>query len=200
MNKVLYIILISLFSLTVFSCSEKEESSTTPPTTSSPLFVSVGNSGTILTSSDGTTWTSKTSGTNEHLYGVTYANSTFVVVGDNDTGTGTGTILTSPDGTTWTSRTSGTSNELYKVIYGNSTFVIVGGSGTILTSSDGITWTSRTSGTTEHLFNVTYGNSTFVADGVMEPSSPLLMEPLGITGLLEQQSISLESSTETVHS
>jgi hypothetical protein len=28
----------------------------------------VGNSGTILTSTDGTTWTSRTSGTNKHLY------------------------------------------------------------------------------------------------------------------------------------
>ena len=122
MNKILHIFLISLFSLTVISCAEKEESTdstatTTTTTTSNPLFVSVGNSGTILTSKDGTTWTSKTSGTDEHLYGVTYANSTFVVVGDNDTGTGTGTILTSPDGTTWTSRTSGTSKVLRGVTY-----------------------------------------------------------------------------------
>ena len=36
------------------------------------LFVSVGDSGTILTSSDGTTWTKRTSGTSEYLYGVTY--------------------------------------------------------------------------------------------------------------------------------
>ena len=58
MNKVLYIILISLFSLTIISCGEKEESTTdttTTTTTSSPLFVAVGDNGTILTSSDGTT-------------------------------------------------------------------------------------------------------------------------------------------------
>jgi fibronectin type 3 domain-containing protein len=71
--------------------------------------VTVGNSGTILTSSDGTTWTSRTSGTTNNLYGVTYGNSTFVTVGDS------GTILTSSDGTTWTSRTSGTTNNLYGV-------------------------------------------------------------------------------------
>ena len=35
-------------------------------------FVSVGSSGTILTSSDGTSWTSRTSGTSNLLYGVTY--------------------------------------------------------------------------------------------------------------------------------
>ena len=124
-------------------------------------FVTVGISGTILTSpDDGTTWTSKTSGTTNELWGVTYANNTFVTVGYG------GTILTSSDnGTTWTSRTSGTTNLLWGVNYGNSTFVTVGNSGTILTSSDGTTWTSRTSGTTNNLYGVTYGNSTFVTVG-----------------------------------
>ena len=113
MNKVLYIILISLFSLTIISCGEKEESTTdtTTTTTSSPLFVAVGDNGTILTSSDGTTWTSRTSGTTEYLRGGAYGNSTLVVVGAS------GTILTSSDGTTWTSRTSGTSNLLGNVTY-----------------------------------------------------------------------------------
>ena len=45
------------------------------------MFVTVGNSGTILTSSDGTTWTSRTSGTTNALYDVTYENGTFVAVG-----------------------------------------------------------------------------------------------------------------------
>jgi len=34
-------------------------------------FVTIGDSGTILTSSDGITWTSRTSGTTERLFGVT---------------------------------------------------------------------------------------------------------------------------------
>ena len=71
MNKILYIILISLFSLTIISCNDdKEESSST--TTISGLYVAVGSGGTILTSSDGTTWTSRTSGTSNTLNGVTY--------------------------------------------------------------------------------------------------------------------------------
>ena len=134
MKKSLYILLISCFSLTIISCGEKEESSTN--TTSSPLFVAVGDNGTIFTLSDGSTWTSRTSGTTENLYGVTYANSTFVVM---DT---SGTILTSSDhGTTWTVRTSGTTNLLHRGTYGNSMCVVVGdnatGAGTILTSPDG---------------------------------------------------------------
>ena len=35
-------------------------------------FVAVGDSGTILTSSDGTSWTSRTSGTSNHISGVNY--------------------------------------------------------------------------------------------------------------------------------
>ena len=59
-------------------------------------YVAVGGSGTILTSSDGISWTSRTSGISNSFYGVTYANSTFVAVGDS------GTIITSSDGTSWT--------------------------------------------------------------------------------------------------
>jgi len=80
--------------------------------------VAVGQSGTILTSSDGTSWTSRTSGTSIKLMEITFGNSTFVAVGQE------GTILTSSDGTSWTSRTSGTSKGLLAVtsseIQGNS--------------------------------------------------------------------------------
>ena len=147
LKKILYIILISCFSITIFSCAKKDSTSST---TSSPLYVAVGHNGTILTSSDGTTWTSRTSGVTENLYGVTYANSTFVIMGTS------GTILTSSDGTTWTSRTSGTTIRLHRVTYGNGTFVTVGLTGTILTSSDGTTWTLRTSGTSEDFNGVIY--------------------------------------------
>ena len=120
MKKVLNIVLLSIFSLTVISCGEKEESTdSTATTTSNPLFVAVGDNGTIITSSDGTTWTSRTSGTTEKLRGGAYGKSTLVVVGRS------GTILTSSDGSTWTSRTSGTSNKLKGITYGNSTFVAV---------------------------------------------------------------------------
>ena len=68
------------------------------------MFVAVGTHDTeskrvIITSSDGITWTSRTSGTPYELRGVTYANNTFVTVGSE------GTILTSGDGTTWIQRT-----------------------------------------------------------------------------------------------
>ena len=91
-------------------------------------FVAVGESGTILTFSDGVGWTPRTSGTTKDLTGVTYGNSTFVAVGYS------GTIATSSDGVKWKPRTSGTTKNLAAVTYGNSTFVAVGETGTILRS------------------------------------------------------------------
>ena len=49
------------------------------------LFVSVGSSGTILTSSDGNSWTERTSGTSMYLEDITYGNGTFVTVGSSRT-------------------------------------------------------------------------------------------------------------------
>ena len=75
------------------------------------FFLSVGNTGTLLKSSDGTTWISKFSGESSvGLNGVCYGNIIFVIVGDG------GAIRTSSDGNTWTQRTSGTSNNLKGVI------------------------------------------------------------------------------------
>ena len=108
MKNILHVIIISLFSLTVISCSSSTDNTST---TSSPLYISVGDNGTILTSSDGSTWTSRTSGITNRNWGVTYGNSTFVAVGVS------GTILTSSDATTWTSRTSGTSLKFRRVFY-----------------------------------------------------------------------------------
>jgi photosystem II stability/assembly factor-like uncharacterized protein len=83
-------------------------------------YVSVGDNGTILTSSDGTTWTKVTAtytsdnGSTEtpSFNDVTYGNGTFVAVNPN------GIILTSTDVTSsWHPRTSGTTNDLNGVTY-----------------------------------------------------------------------------------
>lgn len=61
------------------------------------LFVAVGGAGTIITSPDGSTWTSQTSGTAENLNAVFYEENSGVIlaVGVN------GTALYSINGTTW---------------------------------------------------------------------------------------------------
>jgi len=120
------------------------------------LFVTVGDSGTILTSSDGITWITRRSERSEYLFGVTYGDRLFVTVGSS------GTILTSSDGKYWTLRNSGTSNELNGITYGNGMFITVGDESTIFTSLDGNSWSEKNSGKTEGLTGVTYGNGLFV--------------------------------------
>ncbi|MBX3737116.1 MAG: immunoglobulin domain-containing protein [Candidatus Didemnitutus sp.] len=130
-------------------------------------FMAVGNSGSIMTSTDeGATWTwhslSAVLGTTG-LNGVRYSPlvSRWIVAG------GGGGIFTAADGATftWTRQTTGTSQNLRKVAVSGSLHVVVGSGGTILSSADATTWTLRTSGTTSQLNDVAFGNGTWVAVG-----------------------------------
>jgi hypothetical protein len=121
--------------------------------------VAAGEPGTLYTSSDGETWTWRSSGTSQSLKDVSYGGGIFLAVGEG------GTILSSPDGVVWTPRNSGTGYDLNGVGYGQGTFVAVGDQGTILTSPDGSTWAAGDSGTHQGLKKVAYGSRTFVAVG-----------------------------------
>ncbi len=104
------------------------------------LLVTVGDNGTILTSTDGRTWTRRTSGTSDWLVGVTFGAGKFIAVGDR------GRILLSSDGVTWADATAtATTQRLNNVIYAAGLFVAVGEGGAIVTSPDGQTWTPRES-------------------------------------------------------
>jgi hypothetical protein len=132
-------------------------------------FFAVGDAptngtGTILSSTDGITWTSHASGTPNSLNGVTHGN-IYVAVGNG------GTILTSGDGNTWTAQTSVTSltsSNLRQVTSFGSIIVAVGNAGTIVTSKDsGATWAVQTLGAT-NLVGVA-AESQFVANAVIDP-------------------------------
>ena len=109
------------------------------------LFIAVGASGFIATSPtgaiNGTSWTSRTSGTTQELRAITFNPITglIVVVGAG------GIIRTSTDGVTWTSRTnpSGAPTTYNTVICdGKGMFLAAGSVGTnVIISEDGITWT-----------------------------------------------------------
>jgi hypothetical protein len=122
-------------------------------------FVYAGDGGVLATSPDGTTWTTRTSGTANNINALTYGDETFVYAGDG------GVLATSPDGSTWTTRTSGTANNINALTYANNIFVYAGDGGVLATSPDGASWTQRTSGTVNNINALTYGNNTFVYAG-----------------------------------
>jgi len=128
-----------------------------------PYFVAVGTRGAVAYSSDGSTWTTNSSGTNGTLAAVTFGAASggpqFVAVGSF------GATATSTDAIHWTANSDGDTNQenLNGVACGNGMFVAVGSAGVIFTSTDGAAWTSQTSGTTTDFSGVTFANGVFVA-------------------------------------
>ncbi|MEI7670596.1 MAG: hypothetical protein WCK00_00640, partial [Deltaproteobacteria bacterium] len=123
----------------------------------------------ILTSTDGSTWTTANVTAKVGLRGVTWGGQ-FVAVGNF------GAILTSPDGSNWAAQNSGiTDKNLNHVGYGNGFYVIAGQTGTILTSTDGSAWSVRSSGTTKNLEGVAFGRNTFLVVGG-DDISPLILQ------------------------
>lgn len=123
-------------------------------------YVLVGESGSIMTSTDAITWTKQTSPTTATLNDITYTGSKFIAIGSG------GTIITSVDAVTWTSQTAVTTESLKSIciVYG-STYVVVGTNGCIMTSTNAINWTIQTSNTTNELNSVCFAYNKLVATG-----------------------------------
>ena len=104
-------------------------------------FVAVASSGSgnrVMTSTNGTYWTSQTSASDSNWQGITYAGNQFVAVGSN-------AVMTSPDGITWTSRTAPT-GEWQAITNCGGLYVATAtwGSNYVMTSTNGSDWTVRT--------------------------------------------------------
>jgi photosystem II stability/assembly factor-like uncharacterized protein len=122
--------------------------------------VAVGTAGTIITSADGgSTWTSISPVTNNHLNDITWDGNQFGVVGANDT------ILSSPDGETWTSHIPGTPNITFVAASqwdssfpspSNPVLGAVGSAGTFVVSPDSVTGFSVPTGTDQQLSGMTW--------------------------------------------
>jgi hypothetical protein len=130
-------------------------------------YVAVGESGTILTSTNASTWTVATyAGTPNQLYAVAYGNGTFVAVGQG------GWTVTSLDGVKWTSAGSGaTVEDLNAIILAAGEFVAAGKNGAIITSATGTSWTlasyaTGTSDTNDNLTAIAYANGRFLVVGI----------------------------------
>jgi hypothetical protein len=140
------------------------------------LFCAVGDAnsttsqeGSMMTSSDGTTWTNRNNSTTDcDLRGIaSNGNGLFVAVG----GSSTGRIFTSPDGINWTERLdTGVANLFHCVAYSKGVFVALNQGVSpnfykgVYTSPDGVTWTERSDiEVSSGSFAVAASRGTFVA-------------------------------------
>ena len=101
--------------------------STTGVLTATSQFVVVGAAGSVLSSTDGATWSTQTLAGAGNLNAVTYG-AQYVAVGAG------GKIFISADGASWTATTPVTSQNLYAVARGALTYSAVGATGTNLLS------------------------------------------------------------------
>lgn len=146
------------------------------------------DTGTILSSDDGLSWTPRlfttTNSFTAQVYSVAYGAGTYVGVGYS------GSIYASTNGINWVSTYAPVPIwNLFGVTFGNGTFVAVGGTQTfsggtsfsnIITSVDGINWTARKAAPSAqfatNLSAVAYGGGRFVAVG---DGGTLLTSPNG---------------------
>ena len=109
------------------------------------IFVAVGASS-VMTSSDGITWTDRVAAKNNNYKGVAWSPELgiFCAVAFN----GTDQVMTSPDGVTWTARVEAENNPWRAISWSPKLglFCAISNNGIsrVMTSPDGIAWTSRT--------------------------------------------------------
>jgi Pectate lyase superfamily protein len=123
------------------------------------LYVAVGSSGTILTSSDGIVWSSTISGTSQNLLSVIYGGGLFVATGTN------GTVIYSTNGTVWQASGAVSYTNINSVIYAGGQYVLVTSLGEVYTSNNAIAWTKQASTISVSLNAIAYGSSKYVAGG-----------------------------------
>ncbi|MBD8050824.1 fibronectin type III domain-containing protein [Limnohabitans radicicola] len=133
-----------------------------PTTTTSFVFVAVGDDGAIYSSADNQkTWTARslpTAAAGRRFNDVTYLFGRFIAIGES------GTIVYSPDGVTWTASTINSTSSLSGVnlsamAASGSTLMAVGQGGTVLTTGDGVTWTAQATNITQNLNAVAISNA-----------------------------------------
>lgn len=134
-------------------------------------FAAGGNGG-LFSSTDGATWTKRTSampparlaspnslGT-ENISGVASANNLLFTFGIY------GSITTSSDGIAWARRSTGTSHDINGLVHDGTRFVGVGTGGTVVTSPDGVAWTAQATNQTGWFGKLAYANGRYAAAGL----------------------------------
>lgn len=128
------------------------------------LFVAVGNntSSAIATSTDGVSWTLRSTGA-ANLRGVTHGGGIFVAVGEQFA------RIYSVNGVDWLRApgfTTGT-NALRGVAYGKGVFCAVSSTGGIYTSADGELWSAQVSPSIFAAYAITFTGEVFLAVGLL---------------------------------
>ena len=131
-------------------------------------FVATGSLGALVSSNDGTTWRSHSSGLIADFNRVRWMGSEYLVVGRDETGKNV--VATSSDGRVWSASYPPAGvppAEMLDVARGAPGYVAVGASATIAFSADGSTWQIVASGPSDapRLNSVTWGGGRFVAVG-----------------------------------
>jgi hypothetical protein len=119
-------------------------------------FFLVGIYGSITSSSDGVTWTRRSTGPVSDLGDVLHDGTRFVASGSG------GTVLTSADGATWSQLTTGATADFNKLAYGNNRYVAVGFNG-IHHSANLTTWAAVAGTTFDRWTEVGFGGGRFLA-------------------------------------
>lgn len=136
----------------------------------STAYVALGTDGSIISSTDGLTWSANTAilpAPSTNMNGVAFgfvlgSTPTYVAVGDG------GQIFTSSDLLQWNARNSGIANNLTGVALVNGYFIASGAGGTLLTSQDGIQWgLPLSTNTTSTLRGIAFGPSSASTTGVL---------------------------------
>ena len=164
--------------LTGCGVTESKEANWTPTTLGTPtwgvttvvydngLWVGVGGSGKVYTSTDLASWTNRAFPSTRNLLTVAYGNGRWTI--GSSANTGQYCIYTSTNGVNWSNAYAATATTyINKVLYENNLWVAVGsvaGYPVVLTSTDGVTWATKYTGSSLFPLNdVAYGNGKWIA-------------------------------------
>lgn len=122
-------------------------------------FIAVGDSGTLLSSTDGVSWNAETSNTMATLRHVAYGADNYVAVGD-------GAVVSSTDATSWSAQASPPTGNFHSIVFGpDQQFIAVGTSGALAYSTTGIDGSWATSNAGSDDLNSIASNQVFIAVG-----------------------------------
>jgi hypothetical protein len=123
------------------------------------LYVTVGDSGAIATSTNGQNWIIRRPPTGTHLLSIANNNKRFIAVGT------AGTLIKSSNGVEWTKIPTAITTNIRKVAYLNNKFWLVGDKGLIASSPDGTNWTVSKPITKVNLNDIIYAQKQYVVVG-----------------------------------